>query len=164
MSIVIRGYSGTAIATWGYGDLLIQLLHPRSGIVAAFTKLTGKLTVFEITNNKGALIERVVSETSPDEVVNPSSGDLQVIPTVSVSFIGLDRVVGEYISLNTIEALMDRVISEEPIVQIKNPSTGDLQVIPTVGVTLEKSDAIAVNHEISDKIKAEFIRIIAEEP
>jgi hypothetical protein len=166
MSIVTKGYGGYAIASWGYGDLIVKVIravHPFAGITTIFKKLDGLLVLFNISNNTGAEFERIIAETSEDLVADPPGGDLQVIPTVSVSFDSNDRVKVFYESIDLIDAFMDRVISEEPIVQVKDPETGDLQIIPTVGINYRKSNEIRIKHGISDKVNTTFIRIIAEE-
>ena len=165
MTIVTRSYGGTAIVTWGYGELIYQLISPFSEIVGIkFTKLNSKSILFDILNNTTALMERIIAETSDDLVINPPTGsDLQVIPSVSVLFNGINHIRSNYKSIYTVKAHIDRVISEEPIVQVMNPSGGDLQIIPTVSVFYEKINSIATNHEISNKVDTTFIRVIAEE-
>lgn len=165
MSIVIGGYSGTAIVTWGYGDLLVKLFSPfAESISAKFTKLHGDSVIFEKTNDITSLFDRIVAETSNDPVVNPPDGvDLVITPTVFVSFEGINHIVSKYDTIDAIKAIMERVVSEEPIAQVKSPSGGDLQITPTTFVSYEKLDGIAINHEISNKIDVVFERIIAEE-
>jgi hypothetical protein len=62
-----------------------------------------------------ALMSRVVSEEPIVQVINPSGGDLQIIPTVSVSYEKQDGVAINHEISDTAEAIFERVISEEVI-------------------------------------------------
>jgi hypothetical protein len=167
MTITIRGYGGgNAIVTWGYGNLTIPIIVSEflEVIDVKFTKLNGKISLFNLTNDTAAFMSRIISESSDDLVVIPPDGnDLEIIPTVSVQYNSFDKIKTIYQSFESIDAFMLRVISEEPIIQGTAPDGNDLQVIPTVSVFYEKSDSIYIQQDITNEVNTKFIRIIPEE-
>lgn len=169
MTLATKGYGSRSgvLATYGFGDLLIPIIVPfafaSEVVTTKFTKLNGVGFTFVATDDTDAFMERIIAEATNDPVQTPDDLDLIIIPSVSVSFGGFDRVEADYETLNTIEAFMIRVVSEEPIVQGFPGDNNDLQIIPTVSVSYQKSNPTATIHEISNKINTIFERIVAEE-